>query len=444
VPEAPPMKPLLFKKAAESTNESKKKPIPEAPPIKSLMLKKAVEIAKESMKTKTPPAPPLNYKSLRTVKDKVDTHYKSIKESKEIMNQQKIEELKERIEADQEQRELAESNISIENLTPFKPNSDFNSPFENEEALNDDEDFAPQTFGSSQQDLSEPQSVKKLYKIKSREKIRKVSQEAVDEAKLADSINQRLEPVSEYHLYSPKFSNEDNELNQRDQPFESSKINKILISNIEALEKELIKSNNRIKHLEEFNNQLINSKNEAYQEKEDLITRSIEYEFFKHRLEEREKRITQLETENSSYIMEIKHLRTDNDDLRQQMENMVQAITKYASTRANGEENGAEIGNTIQQIQQNIRVKSNSKTKNGYEAMKQEEKRKKISTSGKKSKVSKSKKKTKFIRIPNQHSPLSKDQMKLLHDPTSFERYVKELDVSEIKLLDSSGKNNEK
>ena len=142
--------------------------------------------------------------------------------------------------------------------------------------------------------------------------------------------------------------------------------------------------------------------------------------------------------------MEIKHLRTDNDDLRQQMENMVQAITKYASTRANGEENGAEIGNTIQQIQQNIRVKSNSKTKNGYEAMKQEEKRKKISTSGKKSKVSKSKKKTKFIRIPNQHSPLSKDQMKLLHDPTSFERYVKELDVSEIKLLDSSGKNNEK
>ena len=360
------------------------------------------------MKPSIPSAPPLNYKSLKQAKDKIDAQTKNTKQSAQIMTNERIQQVKEMI---------FQTSEDGNNSMPQSPQNPLDPSYQD-----------PMRFDS--ESSSEPNSVKKIYKIQSREKIQ------------SDSLNQRLQTISE-DPPSPKF-NKDSELNQRDLSFESSKLNRILISNIETLEKELSKSNHRIKYLEEFNSQLLKSKNETLQEKEDLITRSIEYEYYKQRLEEREKRMYQLEAENSSYIKEIKQLRIDNDDLRQQMENMISVIKRYASTRTSfqeGDEGKQEFGEVIERMEKRIKREGNGIKMSPVEVKQIQKKAKaKEPISKKKVKAIKYKKNAKFIRIPNQHSPLSREQMKLLHDPTSFERYVNELDVSEIKLLDSSGK----
>lgn len=118
---------------------------------------------------------------------------------------------------------------------------------------------------------------------------------------------------------SPKFINENIEkyentdLNNRDQQFEDLKINKMLVSNIENLELELKTTHKRINYLEEYNNQLLKSKNTLYSEKEDLIKRSIEFEYIQTRLEEKENRLGEIELVNARKSKEIIILRKDNE-----------------------------------------------------------------------------------------------------------------------------------
>jgi DNA repair exonuclease SbcCD ATPase subunit len=113
---------------------------------------------------------------------------------------------------------------------------------------------------------------------------------------------------------SPKFENDDSDLNKRDDNFEDLKLNKMLIENIENLEAELSKAHKRINYLEEYNSQLNKAKNDLYEEKEDLIKRSIEYEYIKQRLEEKEKRLQEIEKENARRTTEIQSLRKDNEN----------------------------------------------------------------------------------------------------------------------------------
>lgn len=125
---------------------------------------------------------------------------------------------------------------------------------------------------------------------------------------------------------SPKFENEDNSLSNRDEQFEELRINKMLVVNIENLESELKTTHKRINYLEEYNNQLIRSRNELYEEKEDLIKRSIEFEYIQQKLSEKEKRMTEIELENARRSKEILILRKDNENWRQQMESMTEFI----------------------------------------------------------------------------------------------------------------------
>lgn len=110
-------------------------------------------------------------------------------------------------------------------------------------------------------------------------------------------------------IFSPKFENFDNELNQREEEYEDLKFNKMLVSNIESLEVELKKSHKQINYLEEYNSQLVKSRNDLYEEKEDLIKRSIEFEYIQKRLDDKERRLLELEHENARRNSEIQSLK---------------------------------------------------------------------------------------------------------------------------------------
>lgn len=132
-----------------------------------------------------------------------------------------------------------------------------------------------------------------------------------------------VEPVEVQQRFSPKFDTEDSkdfptdkfedseeDLNTREDihtphlpqrepksqpiapkhtphnPSEDANFQKILLTNIETLELSLQKAQKRIIYLEEYNAQLTKSRSDLYSEKEDLIKRSIEFEYLQKALEE--------------------------------------------------------------------------------------------------------------------------------------------------------------
>jgi hypothetical protein len=252
-------------------------------------------------------------------------------------------------------------------------------------------------------------------------------------------------------IFSPKFENFDNDLNEREDKNEDLKFNKMLVSNINTLEKELKKAHKQINYLEEYNNQLVKSKNDLYEEKEDLIKRSIEFEYIQKRLDDKEKRLVELEYENARRNSEVKGLKNDNVNLRDQMESMIEFIKKLSTSKMvsnNDQESSRELTESINIFSERIRNASIESVEMDNRSMNHTQpvgtNYEYITLSGtsperkilkKKYKVTKSKKKQRKLA-----SPLNKDQLKLLHDPASFEKYAKDLEVEIVKDLYSDVK----
>jgi hypothetical protein len=252
-------------------------------------------------------------------------------------------------------------------------------------------------------------------------------------------------------IFSPKFENFDNDLNEREDKNEDLKFNKMLVSNINTLEKELKKAHKQINYLEEYNNQLVKSKNDLYEEKEDLIKRSIEFEYIQKRLDDKEKRLVELEYENARRNSEVKGLKNDNVNLRDQMKSMIEFIKKLSTSKMvsnNDQESSRELTESINIFSERIRNASIESVEMDNRSMNHTQpvgtNYEYITLSGtsperkilkKKYKVTKSKKKQRKLA-----SPLNKDQLKLLHDPASFEKYAKDLEVEIVKDLYSDVK----
>jgi hypothetical protein len=277
----------------------------------------------------------------------------------------------------------------------------------------------------------------------------------VNDAEIAEDYDGEEEDdeVEDGHkiIFSPKFENFDNELNQREDKYEDLKFNKMLVSNIDTLENELKKAHKQINYLEEYNNQLVKSKNDLYEEKEDLIKRSIEFEYIQKRLDDKEKRLLELEYENARRNSEVKGLKKDNVSLRDQMESMIEFIKKLSTSKMvsnNDQESSRELTEAINIFSERIRAESIESVETDNRSMNHtqpvETNFEYITLSGtsperkivkKRYKVTKSRKKQR--KLP---SPLNKDQLKLLHDPASFEKYAKDLEVEIVKDLYSDVK----
>ena len=264
-------------------------------------------------------------------------------------------------------------------------------------------------------------------------------------------------------MMSPKFEIDNRDLNARDQQFEDLKINKVLVENIDNLEAELAKTHKRITYLEEYNTQLSKSKNDLYHEKEELIKRSIEYDYIKQRLDEKERRLAEIERENARRTTEIQGLKKDNSNCRAQMDSMLQFIKKLATNRAS-QQNTEEATQSNDDLVEAInvfsdRLKSVSSDRieeintPGFVLLDTEVKRSMNNTVPielveeddghymtdsspcqkiikRRYKVPSSNMKPHFSILDKQQSPLDREQIKLLHDPQSFEKYTREFDIS--------------
>ena len=210
-------------------------------------------------------------------------------------------------------------------------------------------------------------------------------------------------------------------------------------------------------YLEEYNSKLVN---DLYDEKEDLIKRSIEFEYIQKRLDEKEKRLSEIELENARRWGEINSLKKDNEHLRQQMESMTQFIKKLATSKLmknHSDENGAgeELVEAITVFADRLKrdpkafdelatpefLTRNSGIREGMNMTVPVEHERNLESSPvhkiikKRYKAAKSRKRPKYVKIEKPPSPLNQDQIKLLHDPKSFEKYAQDLDIATLEKL---------
>ena len=393
-----------------------------------------------------------------------------VKESPEIMNQEEIQKLKERFKnAKIENRESPPFNNEILNTVPepVPPSHHRAAPIhEVIENLNPPPEMPSEIRIHEVVNYPDPSG-----DLNNREEtLFNFDKDTPFLPNRENSLNDR-EEMNEDHPLSPKFSNENNKVNESSEIGEDLKINRMLVGNIETLESEVSKAHKRINYLENYNNQLLKSKNELYEEKEDLIKRSIEFEYVQKRLEEKERRIAEIEKENSIKGKEILSLRKDNGNLRHQMQSLTEFIKKIAVTRAmkkgkeedENEANYEDLAQAVDIFSNQLRSSSKnnymspekSSRNNGFDQLAQTapmernhhnlafetEPTHKIVK--KRYKNSKSKKK-RLARLEKTNSPISKDQLKLLHDPQAFEKYSKELDLEALRFIYSEGKKTKK
>lgn len=241
---------------------------------------------------------------------------------------------------------------------------------------------------------------------------------------------------------------------------ELKKMNRILLATVESLEKELTRTKERMANYEKDKYLLVQSRNDLYQEKEDLIQRCLEYDYIKQKLEEREKRLKTTEEQNFYLSKEIEQIKQDNTSLKQEMEVMRQCIQKIASSKmnlVNSKEfinNNSEIfgslssledarGTSPEEGQRIIDVISSPNFNESHEIrefntvkasaiksarVKKSSPPRKIIRRRKKGRSKKRTSKPKNSHAKQSKSPLSKSQLKLLHDPQSYEKYAVEFE----------------
>lgn len=506
--EIPPPPPLDFGLLKKTNKEAERKiRIPVAPLMSQDSLKKVqakIEDKKKVQKS-IPAPPPINITSIKRSQERVEANRQRYKEdvsqekpkkkSSSIMDEDDISKIKEKIEQVRKSSPMSQGS-SVDHQSD---KNSTHSPHHHRqyqilsdkeihtEMLVDDEghsiksgnklDLNEGRVFSFAEEVEKEQDFK-AYPLQEVEPIFEEAEEyntfkpskahiIVDDPSIDDS-----EQASKQR-FSPKFEYEDRDLNQRDENFEDFKLNRMLVANIENLETELQKAHKKINYLEEYNNQLVKSKNDLYLEKENLIKRSIEFEYLQQRLEEKERRMQEIEKDNARRSSEILALKKDNENLRQQMDSMIQFIKKLATSRilqnSNQESSqsnddfieainvfadrlrrspdhpGDEVvspdfmisNNQKLQASGNGHVNGNDSQDEHYmtdasPARKIIKKKYKVEP-----KVRRRLKQQNFEKPP---SPLNRDQIKLLHDPQSFEKYTKELDIDVVRNVQSGRK----
>lgn len=173
------------------------------------------------------------------------------------------------------------------------------------------------------------------------------------------------------------------------------------------------------------------------------------------------RRLNEVEKENARRTSEVQGLKKDNEYLREQMDSMMAFIKKLAQSRfVKSDDDGSSNEELIEAMNVFVdRLKGspdgsleeivtpdfvgqgyNRKPPVGRHVnveMDDDEVRESSPVQKivkKKFKVSsKSKRRPKQLKIERPPSPLSREQLKLLHDPQSFERYAQDLDYHEVR-----------
>lgn len=452
VPEPPALDEEKLKVVKDKIENKKttQRNIPVPPPVSLTMMKNAQEIV-ESKKKPSNPTP--------TAK------------SAQIMSQERIDSFKSKLEQSRTNNQEEATNESttiqqrLKELSPEKPGAQVKVNDNRAFSFDDESDVQIQqeVYQNLVQNADSHPPVYKDYKPFPPSKAHIMVEED-------ENIEESEEKPKQ--VFSPKFSAEDRELNQRDDSFEGQKINRILIANIETLEKELAKSNERISYLEEYNSKLTKARNELYEEKENLIKRSIEFDYIKQKLDEKEKRLQEAERENAKHTSEIYSIKRDNEDMRHQMESMVQFIKKLATTRSSAqnpedaEGKNEEFVDAINAFADSLKrnpdhsrehispqsymLQSNDSREHSHNVSADRDMSYEVNASPpqhkiiKKKSKPKTKRKVKKHRVPGPQSPLSREQIKLLHDPNSFERYARELDLNAVRNVQKKNKSSKR
>jgi len=278
---------------------------------------------------------------------------------------------------------------------------------------------------------------------------------------------QKINGSQEYRLETP-----DEQLQYDIENLELKKMNRILLATIESLEKELGRTKERALYLENDNRQLYHTRNDLYQEKEDLIKRSIDFEYLKQRLEDKDRRLKEAENDNAKHLQQISQMQKDNEILRNEMEGMRQLVQKLATSRMNftsreefisknqeifeslnafagrmhsNPDESAESINIVNDSNfnnMNYELESENKVHETQQPSQRRPMHKILKKKPRVGKQTKLKRKYQILNELKEHSPLTKNEMKLLHDPASFEKYARELDLDLIKATDLGYKKN--
>ena len=190
--------------------------------------------------------------------------------------------------------------------------------------------------------------------------------------------------------------------------------------------------------------------------------RSIEFEYVKQQLEEKEKRLQEAEIQLYSQNELIEEIKSDNESLHNDMETMRHAVQNLANIRMNSKDvnedtsrnnelikSGNEMSNGTF-IENSIEMSSSDMNKINYQLdtehtgsgsmqeiqpsqrrpfnkiLKKKQKRQQTKQMAMKRKYD-------ILNEIKERSPLNRNEMKLLYDPKSFEKYAKELDIDIIK-----------
>lgn len=296
------------------------------------MLKKTHEEVDASKKSTIPPAPVMSYGRLKAAKEKVDEHYKEIKpeplpvhiepERIEMSNSQNqpesqtdsgLNKLKDIIKnfknSTTQEGNIRDNSERISNPDDKKPeyvNQRYAQNFADERAFSFDEEASDEMpeYEENQYIGREPEHYNGFQPSN--------THITIDDQEFEDhDLNQRESPKFEPHKQS-EFKGPSGRLSQsvpvqeplvKQSPRESQvshvsskqhyeqypesnlqaelenlelqKVNRILLSTIESLEKDLHASKRTIERLENENRKLLHSRNDLYQEKEDLVRRYI-------------------------------------------------------------------------------------------------------------------------------------------------------------------------
>jgi hypothetical protein len=505
--QAPSPPPLDFDLMKKTNKEAERKiRIPMAPLLSQDSLKKAQATVEDKKKIQKsiPTPPPINMTSIKRSHERVEENRQRYKQEvsqekpkkkSSIMDEDEISKLKEKIEQVRKGSPLSQGS----SVDHHSDKSSTHSPHHHRQfqILSDKEIHSELLVDD------EGHSIKPGPKLDLAEgRVFSFAEEVDNEQEFKPLPQQEVEPIyeeaEEYNTFkpskphiivddpsideseqaskqrfSPRFESDDRDLNQRDEQFEDFKLNRMLVANIDNLEAELQKAHKKITYLEEYNNQLVKSKNDLYLEKENLIKRSIEFEYLQQRLEEKERRMQEIEKDNARRSSEIIGLKKDNENLRQQMDSMIQFIKKLATSRllqSSNQESSQNNDDFIEAINvfadrlrrspdylgedvasPDFMIQNSQKPQasgNGHIKVNDSQDEHYMTDASPARKIIKKKYKVEpkvRRRIKQQHldkppSPLNREQKKLLHDPQSFDRYAKELDIDVVRNVQSGRK----
>ena len=189
------------------------------------------------------------------------------------------------------------------------------------------------------------------------------------------------------------------------------------------------------------------------------LCRSLEFEYAKQQLDEKDKRLQDAEIQLQNQNEFIEEIKADNEALHNDMETMRQAIQKLASMRISSKDGNEDAsrnegilrsGNEMSHgtfIENSIDIGSLDMNKINYQLDAehagslqeiQPSQRRPFNKILKKkqnrqTKQMAMKRKYDILNEIKERSPLNRNEMKLLYDPKSFEKYAKELDIDIIK-----------